>query len=241
MRARFCLLAAAIAAGGLLLGGVFSSPARAELLIEIDKTTQRMVVTRNGEQLYVWPVSTGRIGRDTPSGVYTPFRMEIDHYSEEWDNAPMPHSVFFTKRGHAIHGSYEVKKLGTAASAGCVRLEPKNAERLFNLVREEGLNKVRVAIGGQVQPGRAPNDLIARGAPQTLDPQQYQDEQGGQRYIYRDRDSRYPDPYAGQRYDPRYAQPRSYYYDDFGRPVYVQPYRPPQMYYQRRGFGYGWD
>jgi lipoprotein-anchoring transpeptidase ErfK/SrfK len=138
MRSRFRLLAAAIAAAGLSLGGTIASPARAELLIEIDKTTQRMTVTRDGAQLYVWPVSTGRPGHDTPSGAYKPFRMEIDHYSEEWDNAPMPHSVFFTKRGHAIHGSYEVKKLGTAASAGCVRLEPKNAETLFRMVKAEG-------------------------------------------------------------------------------------------------------
>ena len=67
----------------------------------------------------------------------------------------MPNSVFFTKQGHAIHGSFDVKKLGTAASAGCVRLAPPNAEVLFNMVKAEGLNNVKVAIGGQVQ-RRAP-------------------------------------------------------------------------------------
>jgi hypothetical protein len=29
-------------------------------------------------------------------------------YSKEWDNAPMPHAIFFMKDGHAIHGGYEV-------------------------------------------------------------------------------------------------------------------------------------
>jgi lipoprotein-anchoring transpeptidase ErfK/SrfK len=43
-------------------------------------------------------------------------------YSKQWDNAPMPHAVFFTKEGHAIHGTYEVKRLGKPASHGCVRL-----------------------------------------------------------------------------------------------------------------------
>jgi lipoprotein-anchoring transpeptidase ErfK/SrfK len=53
------------------------------------------------------------------------------HFSKEWDDAPMPHSIFFTQRGHAIHGSYETPHLGTAASHGCVRLNPGNAAKLF--------------------------------------------------------------------------------------------------------------
>jgi hypothetical protein len=78
--------------------------AHADLLINIDKSAQRMTVTVNGEQLYDWPVSSGGSGYDTPSGTFKPFRMEIDHHSDEWDNAPMPYSIFFTKIGHAIHG-----------------------------------------------------------------------------------------------------------------------------------------
>jgi hypothetical protein len=251
MRTRFSLVAAAICVSGLYISGIaFANLARAELLIEIDKTSQRMTVSRDGVPLHVWNVSTGRAGRDTPSGNFTPFRMEVDHYSREWDNAPMPHSIFFTKRGHAIHGSYEVKKLGSAASAGCVRLEPKNATTLFNMVKAEGLNNVKVEIGGAVVPRRAPADEIARRAPQPIDPQGFDQQAPGQRYQYRDRDTTYPDPYAGQgqyaRPDPRYVRPRyaqPYYYDDYGRPRYVQPYRPqpPQIYYERRGYGYGWD
>ena len=58
--------------------------------------------------------------------------MERDHYSKEWDDAPMPHSIFFTTRGHAIHGSFDTKRLGSPASHGCVRLAPANAKRLFS-------------------------------------------------------------------------------------------------------------
>ena len=56
--------------------------AHADLLINIDKSAQRMTVTVNGEQLYEWPVSTGGRGYDTPSGTFKPFRMEIDHTTE---------------------------------------------------------------------------------------------------------------------------------------------------------------
>jgi len=39
--------------------------------------------------LYTWPVSTGMSDYDTPTGEFQPFRMERDHFSREWDDAPM--------------------------------------------------------------------------------------------------------------------------------------------------------
>ena len=116
-----------------------ASPARAALVIAVDKSAQTLTVTRDGETLHTWPVSTGKSGYATPSGNFTAFRMAAEYYSKEWDDAPMPHSVFFTKQGHAIHGSYEVKRLGSPASHGCVRLAPENAAKLFALVKEKGL------------------------------------------------------------------------------------------------------
>ena len=50
--------------------------------------------------------------------------MDADHLSQEWDNAPMPHTMFFDMHGHAIHGFFDVKHLGLAVSHGCVRLSP---------------------------------------------------------------------------------------------------------------------
>ena len=118
------------------------------LLISIDKSAQQMTVTVDGDPRYVWPVSTGVSGYDTPSGEYKPFRMERDHFSREWDDAPMPHSIFFTQQGHAIHGSDHVKAIGTPASHGCVRLEPRNAAILFALVRQEKMANTRVVLSG---------------------------------------------------------------------------------------------
>ena len=125
--------------------------ARAELLIKVDKSTQRMTVVRHGATVYSWPVSTGRTAYATPSGSYTAFRMEADHYSKEWDDAPMPHSIFFTKIGHAIHGSYDTKKLGMPASHGCVRISPAHAATLFALVKQDGLVNTKVVLTGSEQ------------------------------------------------------------------------------------------
>jgi len=142
---RFRVLLAPLAVAAL----VFSSPARAELLIAVDKSTQLMTVTLEGQQIYTWRVSTGAQGYDTPGGEYKPFRMEREHFSREWDDAPMPHSIFFTQQGHAIHGSNHIKAIGTPASHGCVRLEPANARILFDLVRQEKMANTRVVLTGE--------------------------------------------------------------------------------------------
>ncbi len=60
----------------------------------------------------------------------------------------MPYSIFFTRAGHAIHGSYAIRRLGRPASHGCVRLAPKNAAQLFALVRKHGLANTQVVIEG---------------------------------------------------------------------------------------------
>jgi hypothetical protein len=116
--------------------------------ITINKVSQKMTVRVDGETEYVWPVSTGARGYDTPSGKYRPFRMEKDHFSKEWDDAPMPNSIFFTPRGHAIHGSFYVKSLGRRASHGCVRLAPENAAILYSLVQKAGMQNTTVVLRG---------------------------------------------------------------------------------------------
>jgi lipoprotein-anchoring transpeptidase ErfK/SrfK len=139
----------AIATMLTLLGGIIvAAPAVAEVSIVVDKTSQRMTVSVNGQQRYSWPVSTGTADYSTPVGTFTPSRLARAHYSREWDNAPMPHSIFFTDAGHAIHGSRATHHLGTPASHGCVRLAPRHASILFDLVRVEGPSNTRVEITG---------------------------------------------------------------------------------------------
>jgi hypothetical protein len=112
----------------------------------------------DGAPLYVWPVATGVARYDTPNGEYTPFRMERKHFSREWDDAPMPYSIFFTKKGHAIHGTNH-RINGAPASHGCVRLSVKHAAMLWKLVKAEGMQNVRVELAGTI-PTRA--ELMAR-------------------------------------------------------------------------------
>jgi L,D-transpeptidase catalytic domain len=69
-------------------------------------------------------------------------------YSKQWDNAPMPHAILFSKKGHAIHGTEETKKLGKPASHGCVRLSPENARTLFALVKAKGLENTEIVLNG---------------------------------------------------------------------------------------------
>ena len=138
----------AFAALMLLLGAGLAHAER--VVISIDKNTQRMTVSVDGQEQFVWPVSTGAAGYTTPSGTYRPFRMEEYHFSEEWDDAPMPNSIFFTPQGHAIHGSEHVDSLGHRASHGCVRLAPEDAATLFYLVEGAGMANTTVIVRGGV-------------------------------------------------------------------------------------------
>ncbi len=109
----FSRLSAVLFAAALTLP--FASAAQADILITIDKSTQHMTVAVDGVQRYDWPVSTDcrPAGFTTsPSGDFKPNRMDADHFSQEWDNAPMPHTIFIDLKGHAIHGFFDVKHLG---------------------------------------------------------------------------------------------------------------------------------
>jgi len=150
--------------------------AGAAVLVTIDKSTQHMKVEVDNTLRWIWPISTGQLGHDTPSGKYTAFRMEADHFSKEWDDAPMPHSIFFSLKGHAIHGYLNTSRIGSPASHGCVRLEPANAARLYALVEEEGLPNTKVVVTGDVRIALARHGMPWSGA-----------------MAYRN----YPSPYAG--------------------------------------------
>jgi lipoprotein-anchoring transpeptidase ErfK/SrfK len=148
--ARFGGLAAPLLALALVCAA--GKPALANILIQVDKPTQTMTVSVDGEVRYRWRVSTGATGFSTPVGSYTPFRMELMHYSREWDNAGMPHAIFFTARGHSIHGS-DHPGLGTPVSHGCVRLTLQNATALYALVQTSGMANTKVVVRGPDPPG----------------------------------------------------------------------------------------
>jgi len=129
------------------VAALVAGPASADVLIKVDKATQRISVAVDGVQTYEWPVSTARAGYVTPNGEYRPIRLDRTWFSRKYYNSPMPYSIFF-HGGYAIHGSFERAEIGRPASHGCVRLDPKNAEVLFNLVKAQGPDNTRIMIAG---------------------------------------------------------------------------------------------
>ncbi len=138
-------LAGLAVAAAIVISGSAVTPARADLVVHIDKSSQRMAVSVDGMRRYNWPVSTGRSGYGTPSGVFQPQMMARRWFSRRYYNSPMPHAIFFY-HGFAIHGTYELSRLGGPASHGCVRLHPSHAAALFALVQRNGPVNTRIVI-----------------------------------------------------------------------------------------------
>ena len=172
---RFLLIAATLM---LFAAGA----AQAKVAITVDKDAQMMTVAVDGVERYHWPVSSGNPSHETPNGSFRAFRMEEDHYSKEFDDAPMPHSIFFTKIGHAIHGTESEGRLGTPVSHGCVRLSRANATTLYALVQEQGVLNTTVTLTGSSTVALARNPrartAIARRDPAPEYTPQYGDAAG---------------------------------------------------------------
>ena len=107
-----------------------------------------MVVTVNGEARYSWPISSGVAQFPTPTGTFRPQWTAKMWYSRKYDMSPMPHSVFING-GVAVHGTYHVRSLGSAASHGCIRLSTSNAKTFYNLVQKHGLSRTKVSVFGR--------------------------------------------------------------------------------------------
>ena len=121
-------------------------PAQADRLVaRVSISNQVMHVYHHGQLLYEWPVSTARQGKITPTGTWRPQILSRHHRSSLYNNAPMPFAVFYSGN-YAIHGTYEVNRLGRPASAGCVRLHNDNARKFFDMVRAEGMGQTRVIV-----------------------------------------------------------------------------------------------
>jgi hypothetical protein len=122
-----------------------AAPVKAEVVVNISKSQQRLAVVVDGAETYRWPVSTGLRGHETPAGAFHPTRLERHWYSRQYSLTPMPWAVFF-HRGYAVHGTMEAYNLGHAASHGCVRLRPDNAAILYSLVRRQGISNTKVVV-----------------------------------------------------------------------------------------------
>jgi hypothetical protein len=207
-----------IALAGVMLFAAGAAQAKVSILV--DKDSQTMTVAVDGVERYQWPVSSGNPSHETPNGSFKAFRMEEDHYSKEFDDAPMPHSIFFTKEGHAIHGTESEGRLGSPVSHGCVRLSRANATTLYALVQQQGVLNTTVTLTGSasVALARNPRSRPAAVARRDTNPQypgsQYAPQYGA----------------AGEPMDitPRQLPPQQYAPQMQGQYAPQQPYAPPQ-------------
>ena len=76
------------------------------------------------------PITAGAPGQETTPGWHKVLRKVKDEVSHEFNNAPMPYSVYFTNSGMAFHeGSLNRE------SAGCIHLSHQDAEHYFNTLQ----------------------------------------------------------------------------------------------------------
>ncbi len=123
------------------------------LIAKINLSTQRMTVLVDGKVRHSWKISSGARGYHTPTGSYKPYLVKRMHYSRKYNNAPMPHSIFF-RGGYAIHATGAVGRLGNPASHGCIRLSPGNARQFYKLVRKYKKAGTGIRISGRTPASR---------------------------------------------------------------------------------------
>ena len=99
------------------------------LTVVVDLSEQRAHVYRNGAQIGLATISSGRRGHETPTGVFTILQKAKEHRSRKYDNAPMPYMQRLTWGGIALHGG---RVRSRPASHGCVRLPLDFSKILFN-------------------------------------------------------------------------------------------------------------
>lgn len=102
------------------------------VVLVVSLPEQRVHVYRNGVRIGVSTVSSGMRDYETRTGVYPILERKSEHYSNLYDNAPMPYMLRLTWSGTALHAG---RIPGYPASHGCIRLPKPFAQSLFDTVR----------------------------------------------------------------------------------------------------------
>ena len=101
---------------------------RGPIVMIVSLPEQLAYVYRNGVLIGASTVSTGKKGHETPTGVFTILQKNEDHYSNVYDDAPMPYMQRLTWSGVALHAG---RLPGYPASHGCVRMPYEFAQKLY--------------------------------------------------------------------------------------------------------------
>lgn len=103
------------------------------VLIVVDLDAQESLVYRNGVEIAKTPVSTGKPGHRTPTGIFQILNKDADHHSSTYNNASMPFSERLTWSGIALHAG---GLPGYPSSHGCIHLPYSFAKKLFGVTHK---------------------------------------------------------------------------------------------------------
>ena len=103
--------------------------------IIVSLQNQRMTVYKGGIQISTTRISSGKPGHSTPAGVYSILQKNRRHFSNLYDDAPMPYMQRLTWSGVALHAGVVPNY---PASHGCIRMPHAFARKLFSLTDRGG-------------------------------------------------------------------------------------------------------
>jgi len=91
---------------------------------------QMAYLYRGDEIVAASTISSGKLGKDTPVGIFSVLDKRPMYRSKKYDNAPMPWMQRIDQYGIALHAGYNP---GEPASHGCVRLPSAFAKKLYSV------------------------------------------------------------------------------------------------------------
>ncbi|OWV34672.1 hypothetical protein B5C34_06845 [Pacificimonas flava] len=131
----------------------------------VDLGRQLVHVYRGDTRIGMSTISSGMPGHETPTGTFEILQKRVEHYSNLYNNAPMPYMQRLTWDGIAFH----VGKLpGEPASHGCIRLPREFAMAFFDTTSMGGVVEI-AGLAGVEDPQLAAGDF--REAPLTPEAQ----------------------------------------------------------------------
>lgn len=125
---------------------IYEGPMKIVAVLDI----QRIYVFQNDKLLGFSTISSGKKGKETPTGIFNILQKNIDHKSNLYSNAPMPYMQRLTWDGIAMHGGHLP---GYPASHGCIRLPHAFAKALFGVTQ---MNQEVVVLKNTATPAKRP-------------------------------------------------------------------------------------
>ena len=126
------------------------------LLVVVSIDDQMAYVYRNGVQIARSTVSTGRPGKETPTGVFTILQRKVEHESSIYKGAQMPYMQRLTWSGIAMHAG---ELPGYPASGGCIRLPYQFSEKVYGIMHN-GSTVVITRKGSSPSRSGRPADIL---------------------------------------------------------------------------------